>query len=94
MVAQTQPCSLAVAIETKQASQQTALDEHHLTLYGNGREGLKLRVDRIEQLLINAEKAKKYGWLRITGSLASVGTLVATCFTLLRILEFLGAMKP
>ena len=36
-------------IETNTENVKVDLAEHHATLYGNGKDGLKTRVDRVEQ---------------------------------------------
>ena len=43
------------------------VEDHHKTLYGNGREGLKIRVDRIETSHSTAKKL----WILLTSGLAT-----------------------
>jgi len=49
---------------------QADVQDHHKTLYGNGREGLNIRVDRIETSQSTAHKM----WLLMVGA---VGTMIA-----------------
>ena len=49
---------------------QETVQEHHKTLYGNGREGLNIRVDRIETSQSTAHKV----WLAMVGV---AGTVIA-----------------
>lgn len=49
---------------------QEDVQDHHNTLYGNGREGLKIRVDRIETSQSTAHKM----WIAMVGV---AGTVIA-----------------
>jgi len=49
---------------------QEDVSDHHRILYGNGREGLKIRVDRIETSQSTAHKM----WVAMVGV---VGTVIA-----------------
>ncbi len=47
---------------------QEDVSDHHKILYGNGREGLKIRVDRIETSQSTAHKC----WIAMTGVVSTV----------------------
>ncbi len=47
---------------------QEDVQDHHNTLYGNGREGLKIRVDRIETSQATAHKL----WMTMVGVASTV----------------------
>jgi hypothetical protein len=44
------------------------VQDHHKTLYGNGREGLKIRVDRIETSQSTVQKM----WVAMAGVISTV----------------------
>jgi len=47
---------------------QEDVQDHHNTLYGNGREGLKIRVDRIETSQATAHKM----WVGMVGLASTI----------------------
>ena len=46
------------------------VNDHHVSLYGNGSDGLKLKVDRIE----TAHKTLNKAWVFITAGVITVAT--------------------
>jgi hypothetical protein len=58
---------------TRLDTQDKVLDKISTTLHGNGKDGLVVRVDRIEQSIKSAEKHR---WVIISALVAILGELI------------------